>query len=127
MYHHKKSEMLAMLDTLMGGRAAEELIFGSDYITSGASDDLRKASDLASNMVKVYGMSEKVGLRYYGKEDDQSVFGGGGKDLSPTTAEVIDSEIRRILQVIAQNFLYFSILRPIASYFLGIPHFSTSY
>ena len=42
MYHHKKSEMLAMLDTLLAGRAAEELVFGSDYITSGAADDLKK-------------------------------------------------------------------------------------
>lgn len=98
MYHHKKSEMLAMLDTLMAGRAAEELIFGSDYITSGASDDLRKASDLASSMVKVYGMSEKVGLRYYGKEDDRDIF-SAGKDMAPSTTEAIDSEIKKILQV----------------------------
>ncbi|XP_055342107.1 ATP-dependent zinc metalloprotease YME1L-like [Paramacrobiotus metropolitanus] len=97
MYHHKKSEMLAMLDTLLAGRVAEELIFGPDYITSGASDDLKKASELASRMVKMFGMSEKVGLRYYGDDDERSVF-SAGKDLAPTTAEAIDAEIKKILQ-----------------------------
>lgn len=52
--------MLAWLDALMGGRAAEELIFGIDHITSGASDDLLKATALATRMVKLFGMSEKV-------------------------------------------------------------------
>ena len=98
MYHQKKSEMLAMLDTLMAGRAAEELIFGSDCITSGAADDLRKASELAANMVKMYGMSDKVGLRYYGTDEGRDIF-SAGKDVSPNAAEAIDMEIRRILQV----------------------------
>ena len=98
MYHQKKSEMLAMLDTLMAGRAAEELIFGTECITSGAADDLRKASDLASNMVKMYGMSDKVGLRYYGRDEDRDIL-SAGKDVGPATAEVIDTEIKRILQV----------------------------
>ncbi|OQV16111.1 ATP-dependent zinc metalloprotease YME1-like protein [Hypsibius exemplaris] len=97
MYHQKKSEMMAMLDTLMAGRAAEELIFGTDCITSGASDDLRKASDLASNMVKMYGMSDKVGLRYYGREEERDIL-SAGKDVGPATAEIIDTEIKRILQ-----------------------------
>lgn len=62
-YHVTKTQLLAMMDTMLGGRAAEELIFGSDKITSGASSDLRQATSIATNMVKEWGMSEKVGLR----------------------------------------------------------------
>lgn len=54
-----------MMDTMMGGRAAEELIFGSDKITSGASSDLKQATSIAAHMVKDWGMSEKVGLRTF--------------------------------------------------------------
>jgi ATP-dependent metalloprotease len=57
-----KSQMLAQMDTLMGGRAAEELIFGSEKKTTGAYDDLRKATIMATHMVKDYGMSDKVCL-----------------------------------------------------------------
>lgn len=52
-----------MMDTMMGGRAAEELIFGPEKITSGASSDLKQATSIASHMVKDWGMSEKHGLR----------------------------------------------------------------
>lgn len=62
-YHVTKSQLLAMMDTMLGGRAAEELIFGTDKITSGASSDLKQATQIAAHMVKDWGMSEKVGLR----------------------------------------------------------------
>lgn len=58
-----KTQLLAMMDTMMGGRAAEELIFGAEKITSGASSDLKQATSIATHMVKDWGMSEKVGLR----------------------------------------------------------------
>lgn len=58
-----KTQLLAMMDTMMGGRAAEELIFGPDKITSGASSDLKQATSIANHMVRDWGMSEKVGLR----------------------------------------------------------------
>jgi ATP-dependent metalloprotease len=64
-YHVTKSQLLAMMDTMLGGRAAEELIFGTDKITSGASSDLQQATNIASKMVKDWGMSEKVGLRTF--------------------------------------------------------------
>lgn len=62
-YHVTKTQLLAMMDTMMGGRAAEELIFGPEKITSGASSDLKQATSIASHMVKDWGMSEKHGLR----------------------------------------------------------------
>lgn len=59
-YHVTKGQMLATMDTLMGGRVAEELIFGPEKITTGASSDLKKATKMAASMVKDWGMSEKV-------------------------------------------------------------------
>ncbi|XP_070504486.1 ATP-dependent zinc metalloprotease YME1L isoform X2 [Chironomus tepperi] len=92
-YHVTKTQLMAMLDTMLGGRAAEELIFGADKITSGASSDLKQATSIASHMVKDWGMSEKVGLRTIeGARGLQS-----SENLSATTIESVDSEIKKIL------------------------------
>lgn len=93
-YHVTKSQMLAQLDTLMGGRVAEELIFGNEKITSGASSDLKQATAIATNMVKEWGMSEKVGVRTFDESKNSLIV---VSDLSATTTEAIDSEIKRIL------------------------------
>ncbi|XP_031778497.1 ATP-dependent zinc metalloprotease YME1L isoform X2 [Nasonia vitripennis] len=88
-----KAQMLASMDVSMGGRAAEELIFGQDQVTSGASSDFVNATAIAEEMVRVYGMSEKFGfrvIRYPGEE--------GGIDYSASTKELIDNEVRRLLQ-----------------------------
>ncbi|KAG0445480.1 hypothetical protein HPB47_014767 [Ixodes persulcatus] len=98
--------MLATMDTLMGGRAAEELIFGSEKITSGASSDLRQATALATNMVKEWGMSEKVGVRTF-EEDHNSLI--VVNELSPNTSEIIDTEIKRILHVSSFCFTFFGV------------------
>jgi len=93
-YHVTKSQLLAMMDTMMGGRAAEELVFGPDKITSGASSDLQQATSIAIHMVKDWGMSEKVGLRTHdGKNSGLVVV----NDLSPSSSDLVDSEIKRIL------------------------------
>ncbi|KAI1289501.1 ATP-dependent zinc metalloprotease YME1 -like protein [Halotydeus destructor] len=94
-YHYTKSQMLAELDSLMGGRVAEEVTFGLEKITSGASSDLQRATQLATIMVKAYGMSEKVGMRTFDEDRNGLVV---VSDLSASTTEAIDSEIKRLLQ-----------------------------
>ncbi|XP_019554582.3 ATP-dependent zinc metalloprotease YME1L isoform X2 [Aedes albopictus] len=93
-YHVTKQQLLAMMDTMMGGRAAEELIFGADKITSGASSDLKQATSIASHMVRDWGMSEKVGLRTI---ESSKGFGAAPEVLSPSTVEGVDNEIKKIL------------------------------
>ncbi|KAM7343056.1 ATP-dependent zinc metalloprotease YME1L isoform 2-T2 [Cochliomyia hominivorax] len=92
-YHVTKQQLLAMMDTMMGGRAAEELIFGADKITSGASSDLKQATSIATHMVKDWGMSEKVGLRTI--ETSKGLY--PNETLGPNTVEAVDAEIKRIL------------------------------
>lgn len=90
-YSLTKSQMLAQMDVAMGGRVAEELVFGSDKVTSGASNDLKGATDVATNMVKFMGMSEKVGVRTFHSAPD-------AQDVSSSSSEAVDSEIKRLLQ-----------------------------
>lgn len=94
-YHVTKKQLMAMMDTMMGGRAAEELIFGPDKITSGASSDLKQATNIATHMVKEWGMSENVGLRTY-EVNSKSLI--QVNEPSPHTNEQIDAEIKRLLQ-----------------------------
>jgi ATP-dependent metalloprotease len=83
-----KKQLLAMLDVTMGGRVAEELIFGSDEVTTGASSDLRQATRLAREMVTKYGFSRKVGLA----STDYGDYG-----LSHETRTHIEEEVKRLL------------------------------
>lgn len=92
-YHITKCQLLAMMDTMMGGRAAEELIFGPEKITSGASSDLKQATSIATHMVRDWGMSEKIGLRTM--VDNSKAF--HPETLGPSTSEAVDSEIKKIL------------------------------
>nr|CAD7456914.1 unnamed protein product [Timema tahoe] len=93
-YHVTKAQLLAMMDTMMGGRAAEELIFGPEKITSGASSDLKQATSIATHMVKDWGMSEKAGLRTYDGNNGSFVT---VNEVSPNTNDLIDTEIKRIM------------------------------
>ncbi|CAE6472252.1 unnamed protein product [Rhizoctonia solani] len=80
----------AMLDVSMGGRIAEEMIYGKENVTSGASSDIRAATNLARRMVKEYGFSDKVGTVYHGDSDTTPP--------SPETLRLIDTEIQAIIQ-----------------------------
>jgi cell division protease FtsH len=100
-YSQSKIEIKAMLASLFGGRVAEELIFGPDKVTTGASDDIKRATGLARRMVTEFGFSEKLGpLRY--SENEEEVFLGHSvtqrKNVSDATAKVIDDEIRRCVE-----------------------------
>ncbi|KAK3858124.1 hypothetical protein Pcinc_018365 [Petrolisthes cinctipes] len=95
-YHMTRSQMLATMDSLMGGRAAEELIFGNEQITSGSSSDLKQATNIATHMVKDLGMSDRVGLRTF--EDGSNQLIGTGDSLGQSTKEAIDLEIKKLLQ-----------------------------
>ncbi|HWB51967.1 MAG TPA: ATP-dependent zinc metalloprotease FtsH [Stellaceae bacterium] len=100
-YSQSKIEIKAMLASLFGGRVAEELIFGPDKVTTGAADDIKRATGLARRMVTEFGFSEKLGpLRY--SENEEEVFLGHSvtqrKNVSDATAKVIDDEIRRCVE-----------------------------
>ena len=94
----RRTELLSRIATLLGGRAAEEMVFGD--VSTGAHNDLARATDIARSMVKQYGMSEKLGQVYLENERRQ-MFIGSGLEAPPEygagTAEVIDSEIKAIL------------------------------
>lgn len=86
-----RKQMLAKLDVCLGGRVAEELIFGENEVTSGASSDLKRATSLAKAMVTKYGMSELVGLVSHNYNDN-------GKSMSTETRLLIEKEVRRFLE-----------------------------
>ena len=96
----KKSQILDSITMSLGGRVAEEIVYGADSITTGASNDLEKVSSLARNMVTKYGMSEKMGNMAYGK-DEQHIFMGRDfgvrRDFSEEVAADIDKEVKKIV------------------------------
>ncbi|MDM8566024.1 ATP-dependent zinc metalloprotease FtsH [Candidatus Halobeggiatoa sp. HSG11] len=97
---YSKQTLDSKISTLFGGRIAEELIFGADSVTNGASQDIKQATEIAHDMVTKWGLSERLGPLAYG-EDDSEVFLGRSvtqhKMLSDETAYTIDEEIRIII------------------------------
>ncbi|CAM6037682.1 unnamed protein product [Sphagnum compactum] len=91
-----RKQMLARLDVCMGGRVAEELVFGEGEVTSGASSDIVSATRLAREMVTKYGMSKAVGVVAHNYEDD-------GKSMSTETRLLVESEVRELLQTAYEN------------------------
>jgi cell division protease FtsH len=81
---------------LMAGKVAEEIIYGVKKVTSGASSDIKAATNYARSMVKELGLSKKIGNVYHGGQDEMHP-GGGDKVHSEKTSELIDSEVKRII------------------------------
>ncbi|MBP3547041.1 MAG: ATP-dependent zinc metalloprotease FtsH [Alphaproteobacteria bacterium] len=99
-YSYSRAKMLSRLIITMGGRAAEEIKFGYDKVTSGASSDIAAATKLARAMVTEWGMSDKLGPVLY-VENSEEVFLGKSvtqnKNMSEDTAKIIDAEIKRLV------------------------------
>ncbi len=97
-YSKSKSKLLAELTMAMGGRAAEEIIFGPDKVSNGAAGDIKMATDQARRMITEWGMSDKLGMIAYG-DNSQEVFLGHSvtqsKNVSEATAREIDNEIKQ--------------------------------
>ena len=95
-YSSSKRELESRICSLFGGRIAEEITLGLEGVTTGASNDIERASELARNMVTKWGFSEKLGPIHYGK-DEGAYPGTGESQYSAQTAGVIDEEARRLV------------------------------
>lgn len=96
-----RAKLKADLAVAMGGRIAEELIFGEEKVTTGASSDIKMATDMARRMVMEWGMSNKLGPLHYGSDQEEVFLGHSvtqSKNLSDDTAATVDSEIKMIVE-----------------------------
>jgi cell division protease FtsH len=100
-YSYTKQRLNSSIASLFGGRLAEEMIFGKDRVTTGASNDIQRATEIARNMATKWGLSERLGPLAYG-EDQGEVFLGHSvtqhKTVSDETAHLIDEEVRSIIE-----------------------------
>lgn len=100
-YNHTREYLESKLSSLFGGRIAEEIIFGAGKVTTGASNDIQKASEIARNMVTKWGLSEKIGPLTLGG-DDEEVFLGHSitrhKEVSEATSSMVDAEVRSLIE-----------------------------
>lgn len=98
--HVSKAKLLAKIAVSLGGRAAEEIVYGVDRVSTGASQDLINVTNIARKMVTAWGMSEKLGNLAYGKNEDNVFMGrdfGHQRDYSEQVAYEIDTEIKQIV------------------------------
>ena len=98
-YSYSRRKLESNISSLFGGRLAEELIFGDEAVTTGASNDIERATELARNMVTKWGMSEKLGTLYYSEDDGDPFMGrqASGGHFSDETKEIIDVEIKDVI------------------------------
>lgn len=99
-YSHSKQRLESQISSLFGGRLAEELIFGAEAVTTGASNDIERATGIARGMVTKWGLSEKMGPLAYSEEDGEVFLGHSitqRKTVSDETAHLIDKEVREII------------------------------
>ena len=105
-YSHSKQRLQSQIASLFGGRIAEELIFGGEAVTTGAANDIERATGIARNMVTKWGLSERLGPLTY-SEDDGEIFLGRSvtqhKQMSDVTAHAIDEEIRSFIDTAYQR------------------------
>jgi cell division protease FtsH len=100
-YSMSKRRIESSITTLFGGRIAEEIIFGVDSVTTGASNDIERATELARNMVTKWGLSDKLGPLTYSEESGEVFLGRSvtqTKQVSDETAHAIDQEVRRVIE-----------------------------
>ena len=98
--HVSKSKLLAQITMALGGRAAEEIVYSINKVSTGASSDIEKVTDIAKKMVFQWGMSEKMGPIAYGKSQEHVFMGrdfGNTREFSEEIAAEIDKEIKRIV------------------------------
>ena len=99
-YSMSKQRLLGQITSLFGGRVAEEIIFGKEAVTTGASNDIERATEIARNMVTKWGLSEKLGPLTYSEEEGEVFLGRSvtqTKQVSDVTAKLIDDEVRKII------------------------------
>jgi cell division protease FtsH len=99
-YSYSKERLESQISSLFGGRIAEKLIFGNDSVTTGASNDIQRATEIARSMVTKWGLSEKLGPLTYSEEEGEVFLGHSvtqHKQVSDETAHIIDEEIRSII------------------------------
>jgi len=101
-YSFSKERLQSSICSLFGGRIAEELVFGKEKVTTGASNDIQRATELARNMVTKWGLSERLGPLTYSEEEGEVFLGHSvtqHKNVSDETAHAIDDEIRAIVDL----------------------------
>jgi cell division protease FtsH len=100
LYSASKQKLESQISSLFGGRVAEQIIFGNDKVTTGASNDIERATQLSRNMVTRWGLSDRLGPLAYAEEEGEVFLGRSvtqHKSVSSETAQLIDEEIRSII------------------------------
>jgi cell division protease FtsH len=99
-YSYTKQRLESQITSLFGGRIAESIIFGPEQVTTGASNDIQRATEISRNMVTKWGLSDRLGPLVYSQEDREVFLGHSvakGKEVSDDTAHLIDEEVRAII------------------------------
>ncbi|WP_421313414.1 ATP-dependent zinc metalloprotease FtsH [Aeromonas sp. 603404] len=99
-WSHSKQHLESMISSLYGGRLAEELIYGAEKVSTGASNDIERATEIARKMVTQWGMSERLGPMLYAEEDGEVFLGRSmakAKHMSDDTARIIDAEVKQVI------------------------------
>ena len=99
-HSHSRQRLISQITSLFGGRVAEELVFGKDAVTTGAANDIERATAIARNMVTKWGLSRRLGPLTYSEEDGEVFLGRTvtqHKQVSDATVHAIDKEVRELI------------------------------